>query len=545
MLALAACGPPPELIPAPAAPEPVQATGPDSTAKAISQGYPATTDPSPSTVSIPELEELYGQALGFASAGSHDQAQDLIFILQDQLGLPLPAETDTVCRARLRSLARRLVFLRGILAESKALASSAANYDSVLGTAYTEVAGSDFPDSLRPIAGTTRPPLAADLLQVDNPAVQKWLGYFTGNGRQHFTYWLERKAAADSLVRTWLTEAGLPSDLIHLALIESGLSPHAVSSAGAVGPWQFMPGTARQAGLRQDWWVDERRDLELATHAAAAYLDRLYDQFGDWALVLAAYNSGENRIARSIRLAGHDNYWALRLPSQTADFVPKFIAATRIASNPVGYGFALPEVSPLAYDVVPVDDATDLGLIARCADVPADEVVRLNPALLRRASPPDSPGYPVRVPAGTGERCRAELAKVPPEERLTWRRHRVSRGETLSEIAAAYGSRLRDLADLNQLLSVDLIRPGDQLLIPMPARLAEKAQQRAAEKGHYVPPTGYRRVSYRVKKGDTLTGIAQRLGVSLAHLRKVNGIFRTSLIHPGQRLYAYLPPSRG
>jgi membrane-bound lytic murein transglycosylase D len=147
----------------------------------------------------------------------------------------------------------------------------------------------------------------------------------------------------------------------------------------------------------------------------------------------------------------------------------------------------------------------------------------------------------VRVPAGTGERARRELAKVPADKRLTWRRHRVERGETLGHIARMYGTSVTDVARLNNLGDVHLIRPGDQLLIPMPAELASKARSRADEQGHYVPPHGYVRVSYKVKSGDTLGGIARKLGVSLAHLRKVNNIHRTSMIHPGQRLYAYRP----
>jgi membrane-bound lytic murein transglycosylase D len=143
---------------------------------------------------------------------------------------------------------------------------------------------------------------------------------------------------------------------------------------------------------------------------------------------------------------------------------------------------------------------------------------------------------------GTAAVCRAELRKIPADRRLTWRRHKVAKGETLSEIAGNYGTSVRDIAELNSLTSVHFIRPGDQLLIPMPATLAAKAKQRAREKGHYVPPEGYQRVSYRVKEGDTLSGIALKLGVSLKHLRRVNGLYKTSLIKPGQKLYAYRPP---
>lgn len=493
-------------------------------------------------IPVSRLEVLYQQALSALAAGQFDCAQDLLFILQDQAHSVMPATSDSLRHAYRQSFARRCVLLSGLLAEGRAFAQGAATNDHLLDRAYGDLSGGAFPDSLFPVTGANRSTLTADLLRIDNPSVRKWEEYFRGPGNTHFQYWLQRKSAVDSLVTSILREAALPPELIYLAMIESGLSNHARSSVGAVGPWQFMPGTAKMFDLRHDWWVDERRDLELATRAAAANLQRLYSEFQDWALVLAAYNSGENRVARAIRLAGHNNYWRLRLPRQTVDFVPKFIAAARLGEQSAGDDSTTSESLPrLTYDVVGVDDATDLGLIARCAGVDVEQVQALNPALLRNASPPDSPGYPVRIPVGTADRCLRELRKVPADKRLTWRKHRVQRGDTLSEIAGRYGTTVRELSSLNDLSSIHLIRPGDQLLIPMPARLVAKARDRAQENGHYVPPDGYERVSYRVRSGDTLSGIARKLGVSLRHLRKVNGIPASSLIHPGQRLYAYRP----
>ena len=513
---------------------------------AVADSFPPDLPAAPSgSLEIAELEDLYSQAMAQVVKAEYDRAQDLVFILQDQVLSCLSGGTESLYLHHRRSIERRLILLSGLITEGRAFAAGPAAADSILAAGYRDLTRHDFPDSLVPIIGKPRSAVAADLMHTDNEAVRKWVRYFTGPGRRHFAHWLLRKEAVDSLVTSILAEEDLPRELVYLSMIESGLSSYARSNMGAVGPWQFMPGTAKLYHLRQDWWVDERKDLEMSTRAACKHLQKLYAQFGDWALVLAAYNSGENRIRRSIRFSGHDNYWQLRLPSQTSDFVPKFIAAARLGEQPEEYGFSVDSLPALHYDIVPVDDATDLGLIARCAGVTKEQVLNLNPALLRRASPPDSPGYPVRVPAGSGNRCRAELRKIPAAERLTWRRHKVVRGETLSQIATMYGTTVKDLARLNQLRSVHLIRPGDQLLIPMPATLAAKARRRAAEKGHYVPPDGYVRVSYRVKDGDTLSGIARRLGVSLKHLRKVNGLYKTSLIRPGQRLYAYRPPHRG
>ncbi len=499
------------------------ATGPD--------GYAALED----------LEGLCDTALELAAEGSYDLAQDHLFTLQEQVALPLPAAADDRYAAHRMSLERRVWLIGGVLAEKSAFTGDAAAADSLLATNYGRLAQTAFPDSLVPATGVTLRSITADLLTVDNKAVRKWENYFTGRGRRNFQFWLDRTAAADSLVTTILAENGLPRELIFLAMIESGMSPTAVSNVSAVGPWQFMAGTAKDYDLRRNWWLDERRDLEMSTRAAAAYIQDLYARFGDWSLVVAAYNSGGGRIARKIRQHGHDNFWNMRLPLQTTDYVPKFIAAARIGENPEKYGFARNGVTPVEYDVLHVDDATDLELIARCAQSSGAELRQLNPALLRGASPPDMKGYPVRIPKGSRSRAATALAKVPADKRLTWRRHRVQRGETLGHIARQYGSSVNDIARLNKLGDVHLIRPGDQLLIPMPAELAAKARGRAQEKGHYVPPDGYVRVSYKVKSGDTLGGIARKLGVTLVHLRKVNNIHSTNLIRPGQRLYAYRP----
>ncbi len=511
------------MIPPETVPTFVLATGPD--------GYAAVDD----------LDALLLDAMQLLSDSQLALAQDHLFVLEEQLTMPLPADVDSLYLARRMSLQRQTWYLDGILAEKTAFAGDPALGDSLLATEYGRLGNFAFPDSLVPATGVTLPSFTADLLKINNQAVSKWEAYFSGRGHRHFQVWLDRKVERDSLVTGILKQYGLPPELIYLAVIESGLGNNAVSSVGAVGPWQFMPGTGKAYDLKQSWWLDERRDLDMSTHAAAKHLKRLYKRFGDWALVLAAYNSGGNRVARRIRLHGHDNFWDMRLPSQTTAYVPKFIAAARIGENPEKYGFETRSLPSLGFDVVKVRDATDLQLMAKCAGVSAHEVIGLNPALLHNASPPGLKGYPIRVPSGTGKKATAALSKVPLDKRLTWRRHKVGRGETLGQIARNYGTSVKDIAQLNKMKDVHLIRPGDQLLIPMPAQLAKMAQDRAQEKGHYVPPSGYKRVSYKVRKGDNLGSIGRKLGVSVVHLRKVNGLYKTNLIYPGQKLYAYRP----
>ena len=490
---------------------------------------------------LTDLEALADTAMSLLSDGRLDEAEDHLFTLRDHVLQPLPADADSAYTDHRASLRRRAGLLGALLTEKRAFTGPDEETETILTAGYQGLSSVGFPDSLRPATGVTLSDMSADLLKAENHLVKKWIDYFCGRAHRNFQHWLDRKAACDSLVTDILVSEGLPSELIYLAVIESGLSPRATSAVKAVGPWQFMSGTAKLFDLRDDWWVDERRDLEMSTRAAARYLKQLHDQFGDWALVLAAYNTGENRVLRKIRQHGHDNFWSLRLPSQTTNHIPKFIAAARIGADPEKYGFTVKSVEPISYDVVEVTDATDLNLIAECAGVDPAVVKQLNPALLRGATPPGAQDYPVRVPKGTGRQTLASLRKIPLDRRLTWRRHKVQRGETLSEIAAQYGTSIRDISRLNGLHNVNLIRPGMQLLIPMPADLASRARDRAAEKGHYVPPDGYVRVSYKVKSGDTLGRIAGNLGVTVNHLRKVNGIYKTHLIYPGQRLYAYRP----
>jgi len=246
-----------------------------------------------------------------------------------------------------------------------------------------------------------------------------------------------------------LVEVGVPRDLLYLAMIESGLNLNARSRMKAIGPWQFMAGTGRLFGLRINWWIDERRDIIAATFAAAHYLKHLHNLFGSWPLALAAYNAGEYRIAHSISRQKTDNYWRLRLPTQTRWFVPKFMAALTIGRNPTEYGFKKAKASPLLFDIIRIDRSTDLRLIAKAAGCTYATIRKLNPAMKRWATPPGMI-IELKVPEGTGKRVLTELAEIPPEKRVSWHRHRIRRGETLSRIAVRYEISVRELKRIPQ-----------------------------------------------------------------------------------------------
>ncbi len=366
---------------------------------------------------------------------------------------------------------------------------------------------------------------------VVNSRVEKWLDYFQGRGHSVMQKWLDRRSRYQPMVEEIFGEAGLPKDLFYLALIESGLNPRAYSRAHAAGMWQFISSRARMNDLKVDWWVDERRDPEKATRAAAAYLAELHDMFGSWELALAGYNSGEGRVAKAQRRRPScPDYWCLDLPSETENFVPKFMAAVLIGNDPEAYGFAAdnPGEAVLEYDSMEVTEATDLSLIAASAGTSVERIRELNPALRRWCTPPSASSTTVRVPLGTAELCISAIADVPESERVTWQRHRITRGETLSEIAGGYGTSISAIMSVNDLRSAHRIYPGDYLIIPI-------GPDGASAAGRYSSGTDDV-THYRVRRGDTISSIARRHGKSTRAILRTNGLGWNSRIYPGDTI---------
>ncbi len=361
---------------------------------------------------------------------------------------------------------------------------------------------------------------------VQNDRVQKWIDYFTGKGRKEMTRWLRRTGRYRPMIESELSSAGLPSELFYLSMIESGLNPNAYSRAHAAGMWQFISSRARMYGLRVDWWVDERRDPIKATRAACGYLGDLYEMFGSWELALAGYNAGEGRVARAqSRRPSCEDYWCLDLPRETENFVPKFMAAVIIGSDPETYGFEdwEPE-KPLEQETVEVCDATDLTFIAEAVGVSEDELRHLNPALRRWCTPPSDGPVTVNVPPGTGRHCLSALASVPESERVSWRRHKIARGENLSAIAAAYGTSVKAILQVNSIRNPNRIRAGDHIVIPIGPGADD---DRYAAGGTII---------HRVARGDTVSSIARRYGKRTADVLKWNGLGWNSRIYPGDAI---------
>jgi membrane-bound lytic murein transglycosylase D len=282
-----------------------------------------------------------------------------------------------------------------------------------------------------------------------HPRVDSFVTQFQTSLRAFYSRALSRSGRYVSRMSYILQKKGLPQELAYLPLIESGYSPHAVSRAGAVGPWQLIYGTGRRYGLRIDRYVDERRDPVKSTEAAAEYLKDLHDMFGDWHLSLAAYNTGEQNIVRILERARIESFWEMSergyLYQETRDFVPEFLAALQIAETPEAYGFDAPSEKPAQYDVIKVDRALSLSTVARLAGASTQTIQELNPALHRGVIPPN--GYSVRLPKGTRESFQIALANLQSSAVVrtrarkahrvgaVHRRHRVRHGKSVASAA--------------------------------------------------------------------------------------------------------------
>ena len=419
-----------------------------------------------------------------------------------------------------------------------------------------------------------------------NRLVEQSIAYLLRSPDRHLLHWISRAHTYFPMIEQIFREEGVPDELKYLAMIESGLNPRARSWARASGMWQFIAPTARHYGLKINHWVDERRDPEKSTRAAAQHLKDLYTIFGDWHLALAGYNFSPGKLKRIVRrvekrLGRKATFWDVYryLPRETRNYVPMFIATALVVSNQEIFGVPSTKPGPkYAYDQVPIRGMLDLQTIAEMAGTNVSVIRALNPELKRWTTPPVRGAYPVRIPLGTFEQFAQAYKQLPEDRKRIKKEYIVRRGDTLGKIASRYGISIRTLKQINGLRS-SMIRVGQRLIIPLPenssaavasseeltlqrveygasslrpliavntsgslTEIAARSKQCAAQiakraKVSSRPPG--KKIRYRVRKGDTLSEIAEKFNVSVRKLKQWNRL-RSSQIRAGQWLTIYV-----
>jgi membrane-bound lytic murein transglycosylase D len=353
------------------------------------------------------------------------------------------------------------------------------------------------------------------------------------------------------MIHRIFAEEGLPQDLAMIAFIESSFLPLARSKASAHGIWQFMPRTGRHYGLRSNGVVDERRDPEKSTRAAAQYLAYLHEIFGDWYLAMAAYNAGEGKILRAMNRTGAKDFWALAstnaIRKQTKNYVPAFLASVLISKNPAHYGFVVVPDPALEFDTLRLDRSISLEDLAKASGLPLDDLQTLNPELLSLVTPQQPEGYELKVPSGTHETLFLAVAAVPTTRPPEFRTHVAKKGDTLPRIARRYGVSVSSIASANSLSTRSRVARGQVVMVPekvkktgksgaSPTKVASAKSKKGKTAKTAPAPTASAAKSYRVKSGDTLYRIAVRHGTTVAEILAINGLGGSGLIKPGDKL---------
>ena len=377
----------------------------------------------------------------------------------------------------------------------------------------------------------------SDLPLMMTDQVAGYISYFSTRGRGTLENALTRSGRYEDMIRRVLKQEGVPQDLIYLAQAESGFHPLALSRVGARGIWQFMASRARGYGLQRDWWVDDRQDPEKATRAAARHLKDLYQQFGDWYLAMAAYNSGPGTVQSAVKRTGYADFWELYrrnvLPKETRNYVPIIVAVTIMAKNPTQYGLDhLEKAQPVPSDVVKIDYPVDLRLVAQCVDASATDLQDLNPSLLRMTTPKDHP-FELHLPMGTKDKFQTAIAAIPPDMRVWWRYHKVQPGDTLASIARTYRTTGKAIAQVNHLEESEALTPDSKLTIPI-----APGKRSLSEEATYAKHA----TRYKLRKGDTVKSVADNFGVPPAMVRRWNHLKSDSL-RGHSTVYVHLPVS--
>ena len=396
---------------------------------------------------------------------------------------------------------------------------------------------------------------------IINERVMQEIHYLAVNARTFTEGSLSRKTLLDSMIYSKLRARNMPEDLIYLALVESGFKVNAYSRAKAAGVWQFIPATGKRYGLPVDFWLDMRRNPEAATNAALDYLSDLYKEFGDWHLAMAAYNCGEGRIRRLVKeeLAANPSkkvsYWDLKLPRETMHYVPRILAAAIIGHFPEHYSFTVEKQNIIASDTVTVKDCIPLDKAGAAVGVSVNTMRDLNPELMRWCTPPNLKSYTMKIPRGSREKFLTAYEKMDKTQLVRWQQYKVQKGDNLGQISRVFGLKVADIQAANNLRNTKL-SIGQVLIIPLPAGANPPDKQKQIEKQESAAALAKKQLfdaptekpdnnarSYVVRKGDNLSSIARRFGVSSQNLIAWNNL-QSNKVMAGQRLYLQEPSKR-
>ncbi|WP_457576649.1 LysM peptidoglycan-binding domain-containing protein [Desulfomarina sp.] len=405
--------------------------------------------------------------------------------------------------------------------------------------ALKETGGWD--QNISPVTEAPAENISYDFPVVLNKQVNMYLELFQNKQRKQFARWLARSTKYKPLMEKTFREAGLPLDLIYLSMIESGFYQRAYSRSHAVGLWQFMRGTGRQYHLRIDRYVDERRDAEKSTKAAANYLLDLYREFGDWHLAVAAYNGGPGKIRSGLKKYKAANFWELAdhrfLRLETKRYVPKLIAAILIAKEPAKYGFTnISYQKPLQYDTIKVGPGMKLDAIAMISNSSIKAIKSLNQELRQSRTPLNRASYTVHIPPFTRKIAEKNLPRLHSIVSTGFKTHKIRKGETLSKICRKYGVNKTTILKVNNLRTRKLI-VGRNLRIPY-----STITYQLLPKGSKNALAAYKDslILHRIKPGETVSKIAFKYGVPPEMIVEWNGLKSVHRIRAGQQLALYI-----
>src|SRR5579872_1661825 len=505
-------------------PAPGAMTTPDKDAppqtSAAAQPAPPPEPPAADRVGdlVAQAEEQYQRGVANYQAGNTDQArQDFDHALNSLLESNLDIRSDDRLQKEFDRIVQGVneIYPGGTSGDAEAQEQQ-----------KSEPAPIDETNGLAPTAdASTKARVEAQLRQThsDLPLmmtdqVAGYITYFSGHGRGVFERALARSGRYHDMMVSELKKEGVPQDLLYLAQAESGFLPHAVSRQGARGIWQFMADRGRGYGLHHSMYVDDRQDPEKSTHAAARHLKDLYQQFGDWYLAMAAYNSGPGTVQAAVKRTGYADFWELYnrnvLPKETKNYVPIILAVTIMAKNPSQYG--LDDVvmdKPADYDTVTINYPVDLRLVADCIGSTSSELEDLNPSLLRMSTPRTG-SFQLHLPAGTKDQYETAIASIPADMRLWWRYHTVQSGDTVASLAREYHTTAKKIEEANHLDGPEL-EADAHLVIPV-----APGKHGTSDNATYA-----RRITrYHVRRGDTVESVADNFGISPKMLRRWNGL---------------------